>query len=431
MALGTSTTNLVAFNIQNVTKSKRRKPLENGGLPTRPPTMRLRRVHSLMVAGEATMAIALADSLFLSISPDAARTKVLMFLAISIAPFAVVAPFVGPFIDRIRGGQRMVVMIVGVLRAAVLVGISQSLDSLTLFPLAFAALILGKTYAIAKSAIVPTLIADHDQLVQENGKLGQIAGITGFVVAGPAILLQLISAQATLALGVLAYLFATVNASRLPKVVIAAKPADRLEIEELHLPLVVSAANAMRILRLCVGFMFFHLAFWLREEIAGTAWFGLAVGLSGFAVLGANFAGPIVRRRVPESMMLMGALCALAIGGILAAWYDRVLGGIALAAVVNASSAIGKLAFESTVQRQAPDANRGRMFSKFETNNQMAWVAGGLIPVILSPSGGLGFAVIGAIGTVGVFIFVRSGAVTMRKSRGAPATSQEPPSHLA
>lgn len=384
-----------------------------------------------MVAGEATMAIALADSLFLSISPDAARTKVLMFLAISIAPFAVVAPFVGPFIDRIRGGQRMVVMIVGLLRAAVLVGISQSLDSLTLFPLAFAALILGKTYAIAKSAIVPTLIADHDQLVQENGKLGQIAGITGFVVAGPAILLQLISAQATLALGVLAYLFATVNASRLPKVVIAAKPADRLEIEELHLPLVVSAANAMRILRLCVGFMFFHLAFWLREEIAGTAWFGLAVGLSGFAVLGANFTGPIIRRRVPESMMLMGALCALAIGGILAAWYDRVLGGIALAAVVNASSAIGKLAFESTVQRQAPDANRGRMFSKFETNNQMAWVAGGLIPVIFSPSGGLGFAVIGAIGAVGVFIFVRSGAVTMRKSRGAPATSQEPPSHLA
>jgi hypothetical protein len=75
-----------------------------------------------MVAGEAAMAIALADSLFLSISPDAARTKVLMFLAISIAPFAVIAPFVGPFIDRIRGGQRMVVIIVGLLRALVLVG---------------------------------------------------------------------------------------------------------------------------------------------------------------------------------------------------------------------------------------------------------------------------------------------------------------------
>ena len=149
-----------------MTERRRQQPLVNGGLPVAAPTVRLRRVHSLMVAGEASMAIALADSLFLSISPDAARTKVLMFLAISIAPFAIVAPFVGPFIDRIRGGQRMVVILVGLLRAIVLVGMSQSLDSLTLFPLAFAALILGKTYAIAKSAIVPTLMSDHDRLVQ-------------------------------------------------------------------------------------------------------------------------------------------------------------------------------------------------------------------------------------------------------------------------
>ena len=119
------------------------------------------------------MAIALADSLFLSISPDAARTKVLMFLAISIAPFAVIAPFVGPFIDRIRGGQRMVVIIVGLMRALVLVGMSQSLDSLTLFPLAFAALILGKTYAIAKSAIVPTLISDTIGLCKKMENLAK------------------------------------------------------------------------------------------------------------------------------------------------------------------------------------------------------------------------------------------------------------------
>lgn len=430
MAWGTSTTNHVAHNIIGVTPQRPHKPLANGGLSVLPPTIRLRRVHSLMVAGEASMAIALADSLFLSISPDAARTKVLMFLAISIAPFAVVAPFVGPFIDRIRGGQRMVVILVGILRALVLVGMSQTLDSLTLFPLAFAALILGKTYAIAKSAIVPTLIKDHDRLVQENGKLGQIAGLTGFAVVIPAALLQLISTQATLGLGVLAYLCAALNAYRLPKVVIADKPAGRLEIQELHLPSVINAANAMRTLRLCVGFMFFHLAFWLRQEIAGTAWFALAVGLSGLAVLGANFVGPVMRRRIPETQMLMGALTALAVAGILAAWYDRILGGIALAAVVNAASAIGKLAFESTVQRDAPDANRGRMFSKFETNNQMAWVAGGLIPVIFSPSGGIGFAVIGAIGAIGVFMFVRAGGLS-KKSRGEQATDQEPPTHLA
>ena len=70
------------------------------------------------------MAIALADSLFLSISPDAARGRVILFLAVSMAPFIVVAPLIGPAIDRMRGGQRMVVVLVGLLRAVVLTGMA-------------------------------------------------------------------------------------------------------------------------------------------------------------------------------------------------------------------------------------------------------------------------------------------------------------------
>lgn len=376
-----------------------------------------------MVAGETTMAIALADSLFLSISPDAARTKVIMFLAVSMAPFAVVAPLVGPFIDRMRGGQRAVVILVGVLRAVVLLAMAKYLDSLTLFPLAFAALILGKTYAIAKSALVPSIISDKEKLVASNSKLGQVAGITGFVMAIPAGGLQFISAQATLTLGALAYLAAALNAYRLPKVAIATEPAGRLETEELHSPNVVHAANAMRVLRGAVGFMFFHLAFWLRGEDAGTAWFGLAIGLSGLATLSANFVGPAIRDRMRESNMLMAALVSIAIVGFGATWYDRVVGGIVLAAVVNAAAAIGRLAFESTVQGGAPDANRGRAFARFETQNQMAWVFGGLIPVAISPSGPLGFAIVGVVGLVGAVAFVRSGGVAI-PSRVARATNR-------
>ena len=376
-----------------------------------------------MVAGETTMAIALADSLFLSISPDAARTKVIMFLAVSMAPFAVVAPLVGPFIDRMRGGQRAVVILVGVLRAVVLLAMAKYLDSLTLFPLAFAALILGKTYAIAKSALVPSIISDKEKLVASNSKLGQVAGITGFVMAIPAGGLQFISAQATLTLGALAYLAAALNAYRLPKVAIATEPAGRLETEELHSPNVVHAANAMRVLRGAVGFMFFHLAFWLRGEDAGTAWFGLAIGLSGLATLSANFVGPAIRDRMRESNMLMAALVSIAIVGFGATWYDRVVGGIVLVAVVNAAAAIGRLAFESTVQGGAPDANRGRAFARFETQNQMAWVFGGLIPVAISPSGPLGFAIVGVVGLVGAVAFVRSGGVAI-PSRVARATNR-------
>ena len=377
-----------------------------------------------MTAGDTAMAVALADSLFLSISPDAARTKVLLFLAVSMAPFAVVAPLVGPFVDRMKGGQRMVVVLVGVLRALVLVGMASSLDSLTLFPLAFAALILGKTYAIAKSAIVPTTVNDEAKFVESNSKLGQISGITGFVVAGPVAALQLIDTRAALGLGVIAFLAASLNAYRLPKMAIQVGQSDPREEGELHSPSVVAASIAMRTLRFAVGFMFFHLAFWLREEIAGTAWFGLAIGLSGLATLGANFAGPYLRRRMRVEMMLFASLVFVVLVALFATWYDRVVGGIVLVAAVNAAAAIGRLAFEATVQRDAPDANRGKVFARFETQNQIAWVCGGLIPVIISPSGWLGFAGVVVISSVGAVLFWRAGGIVIG-SRGGRARGQE------
>ena len=381
-----------------------------------------------MVAGETAMTLALADSLFLSISPDAARTKVILFLAVSMAPFAIVAPFVGPLVDRMRGGQRMVVLMVAILRAFVLIGMMRSLDSLALFPLAFASLVLAKTYSIAKSSLVPTTISDPDGLVAANSKLGQVAGITGFIVVIPVGLLQFISSQAALGFGVIAFLGAALNAKRLPKSVVATTPADALETEELHSASVVAAANAMRVLRGIVGFMFFHLAFWLRREIAGTAWFGLAIGLSGLATLGANFAGPSLRKKMRVETMLLLALVSVGMVGIGTAWYGRITGGILLAAVVNAAAALGRLAFEATVQSGAPDANRGRAFSRFETQNQMAWVAGGLVPVIFAPAGWVGFAVVGFVGLAGAVMYTRMRGTSIG-SRGVRATDRAPRSH--
>lgn len=372
------------------------------------------------------MAVALADSLFLSISPDAARTKVLLFLAVSMAPFAVVAPLIGPFIDRMKGGQRSVVLVVGVLRAAVLVGMANTLDSLTLFPLAFAALILGKTYAVSKSAIVPTTVTDEAGLVGANSRLAQIGGIAGFVVAGPAALAQLIDTRLSLAMGVVAFLGAAMNARRLPRARIADRPPDRLEMEELHSLSVARSARAMRLLRASVGFMFFHLAFWLRSQIAGTAWFGFAIALSGLATLGANFAGPHLRQRMRVNTMMFVALTTIGAAGVLAAVYDRVLGGILLAAAVNAAAAIGRLSFESTVQSGAPDANRGRAFARFEAQNQVAWVLGGLVPVIVDPSGRVGFVIVALMGVVGAVQFRREGGLAPVRATGEGSSSRAP-----
>ena len=56
------------------------------------------------VAGDALIALALAGSLFFDIDPNAARWKVALYLALTMAPFAVVAPLIGPALDRLGAG---------------------------------------------------------------------------------------------------------------------------------------------------------------------------------------------------------------------------------------------------------------------------------------------------------------------------------------
>jgi len=72
----------------------------------RSPFGRLALTHVLMTAGDTLFAVSLAGSLFFSISPTAAKDKVLLYLLLTMGPFAVVAPALGPLIDRSRGARR-------------------------------------------------------------------------------------------------------------------------------------------------------------------------------------------------------------------------------------------------------------------------------------------------------------------------------------
>jgi hypothetical protein len=139
-----------------------------------------------MAAGEASMAVALADSLFLSITPGEARGRVLLFLAVSFAPFLVLGRFIGPVIDRMPGGRRLLIVLIAALRAVVMLLMVSQLDSLLLFPLAFLAMVLNKTYGVSKSAVLPSLLRDDKDLVQSNARLGVTAGVVGFLAAIPA-----------------------------------------------------------------------------------------------------------------------------------------------------------------------------------------------------------------------------------------------------
>lgn len=374
-----------------------------------------------MAAGEAVMAISLAGSLFFSIRPGEARGKVLLFLALSIAPFAIVAPLIGPVIDRMAGGRRLVVQMAAIGRCVVAVLMMLYLDSLLLFPLAFTALVLSKTYAVSKSALVPTVVASEHELVEANSKLGIISGLVGFVAAIPAGLLQLISPKATLGLDALIFLAAFFTAAGLPRGVVAAGRQGIQEKEELRSTAIVLAASAMGLMRASVGFLFFHLAFWLRDQAAGTAWFALGVAFAGVGTLVGNFVGPRVRRATREELMLTGALAVTALAGLGAALVGGVLAAVVLMGMVNMSGAISKLAFDSIVQRDAPDANQGRAFAQFEAKFQLAWVMAGMVPVLLPIPGAVGFAMVGALALFAMVTYL----VSMRRmhlGRSLPET---------
>ena len=369
--------------------------------------MRLGRVHALIACGEASFAIALADSLFLSIDPDAARSKVLLFLAVSLAPFAVVAPFIGPIIDRVPGGRRFTVFLVNFLRCITVLLMISRLDSMTLFPLAFISLVLSRTYAVSKTALVPTLVPNEQELVAANGKLGLLAGLIGFIASVPALLLQLIDSRATLVMSAAMFGLASFASLQLPRhIATASKIISLIKTKDLQGSLVRHAAISMMLLRGVVGFLFFHVAFWLRDERAGTAWFGLALGLSSLATMFANGISPLIRRVMSERVMVTVSLAIISLTGIISGVVGGITAGIILIAVANAMSSIGRLAFESIVQRETPEANRARMFVKFETRNQLVWVSSGLVAVVCTFPGAVGFAIVGIACSTGLIYFL-------------------------
>ncbi len=362
-----------------------------------------------MVGGDAAMVVALADSLFFDIDLDAARSRVLLFLVIGFAPFLVVAPLIGPLIDRVAGGRKFVIQVVALSRVVLTLLMAQYLDALVLFPLVFASLVLQKTYAVSKSAIVPSTVRSETELVEANSKLGLIAGITGAIAVIPAgILLKVIGAPATLVYGALLFVGALVAATRLSPDVVASDAADAAETTELHSSNVQLGAIAMTVLRGLVGFTFFHLAFWLRSQDQGTLWFAAVVGVSALASMFGNAVASMLRARVREETMLTTALLVCAGAGLLVSVLGGPLGAVVLAGVLNLMAALGRLNFESIVQRDAPDANQGRAFAVFETRFQLAWAIGAFIAVALQVSGSIGFLIVGSVAVAAsIHLFTR------------------------
>lgn len=357
------------------------------------PFTRLARAHAVLTAGDTMVAIALAGSLFFDIKPDAARTQVARYLLLTMAPFAVVAPLIGPMIDRVAGGRRLMVVVSAFGRAVLAALMVSHIDGLLLFPLALGHLVLSKGYAVAKSALVPTVVSSDDELVEANGKLGVLAGAVGFAAAVPALLISLLGSAVVVGVAAIVFGAGAVVAWQLPRSTVATSPAGSEEKAELRSATVLLAASAMATLRGIVGFLTMQTAFWFRNTGAPTWWFGVVLG---FSTLGAflGSATGTMRRSMREESMLVTVLVLTTAFGVLAMLTGGRSAAALLAAAVGFSSTAGKLAFDAILQRDAPDANRGRSFAQFETRFQLVWVLCAFVPVVVPFPGWVGFLVV-------------------------------------
>jgi hypothetical protein len=406
------------------------KPLAGDAFATSPFT-RLARVHAFSVATDTLVTVSLAGTLFFSIPSGAARDKVALYLVLTMAPFAVVAPLVGPAIDRIRGGRRLVVVLATGMRALVCLLMVSHVDDLFLFPAAFLILVLGKAYGISKAALVPTVVTDESELVRANSRLSLLSGVIGLAVGAPAAgLVRLFGPESAIVLAAITAGTASALATRLAPAAVAPEPADSAEEIELRGAGIVHAAEAMGLLRGIVGFLTFLLAFDLKGGgNDAPVPIGLAIGrtarhVAGFpsagtghpltapewhfgvvlvtsvagALLGAIVA-PRLRQLFTEERMLVGVLVVVAAGSLGCAVQGGLLGSAGCALLVGLGASAGRLAFDAIVQRDAPDANFGRSFAGFETRFQLLWVIGAFLPVIVPIPARLGFVVVaGAAG---------------------------------
>ena len=113
-----------------------------------------------------------------------------------------------------------------------------------------------------------------------------------------------------------------------------------------------------------------------------------------------------MRRFVAERNMLAAALVLDTLAALAAIMIGGELAGVVLAGTVNLSAAIGRLAFESIVQRDGPETGRGQTFARYETRFQFGWVVGATLPVLLSVSGTAGFVYLAAVAGVAAVAYV-------------------------
>ncbi|MFJ9828873.1 MFS transporter [Streptomyces sp. NPDC101160] len=401
---------------------------------------RLIELHAVNGAGDVMITVALASTIFFSVPTDQARGRVALYLAVTMAPFTLLAPVIGPLLDRLPHGRRAAMAGAMLTRAvlAVLMSGAVATGGLQLYPAALGVLVASKAYGVVRSAVVPRLLPPNFSLVKANSRV-TLAGLLATGIAAPVGAgLQRLDSAGSLYGACALFLLGTYWALRLPHKVDSAKGERRAHLlthgekkPSLRTvgPAVLHGLEANASQRMLSGFLIFFLAFLLRVHplpgqsaavslgmVAVAAGVGNACGTAVGSLLKDRGHGPEVIIATMLSVVLAAAVCtAVFFGGLMVA---------VLTAVAGLTQALSKLSLDALIQRDVPELVRTSAFARSETALQMAWVVGGAIGIVLPLNGTVGMSVAAGILSVGWLVSVRGliAAARKRGQRKGPST---------
>ncbi|MDT0275798.1 MFS transporter [Blastococcus sp. DSM 46792] len=403
---------------------------------------RLLWVNALHMAGDAMVAVSLAGTLFFAATTDAQRGNVALYLLVTMAPFAVLAPVIGPLLDRLQRGRRWAMAASSLGRAALALFMAAHYDDLLLYPAALGILVLSKAHNVLRAAVVPRVLPPALSLTSANARLS-VFGLATSGVAGA------FGAGVAWAFGfppelwVTAAVFAVAGAlaARLPRhvdVPAGELPADVLSTAELPVtgrrrrrvsPHVVLALRATAALRGLTGFLTIFLAFLVQAEFADGWTATLALGGVALAAGAGSFLGTAAGSRLgataPDRVVLVAAGTAAAVTVLAAIFYGFGM-AVLVAGVAAVTNALGKVSLDAIIQREVPENLRASAFARSETFLQLAWVAGGALAIALPTTGWIGFTVAASLLVLAVGLVLWSLVAGRPSPADAPTTPVGP-----
>ncbi|MGH3793736.1 MAG: MFS transporter [Pseudonocardiaceae bacterium] len=383
-------------------------------------------------AASAAIAVALANTLFFAAATAESRTNVALYLLITVAPFAVIAPVVGPLLDRVQHGRRTAMALSFVGRSLLLVVMALHVNDWMLYPAALGFMVLSKSFGVLTAAVTPRVLPPEITLVKTNSRLtvfGLVAGgVAGAVAAGVA---ALAGSPGALCFTAAVCLLGAALCLRIPSWVevtegevpatLRTESTDDLAPQRQPMSrhvLVALWGNATA--RVFTGFLTLFMAFVVKAETEGSPGRQvLLLGVVGAAAAVGAFLGNGVGARLhfakPDQAIIGCVACGLTMAVLTA-----LLPGIAVVAVAAlvaaTGSAIAKVCLDAVIQRNMPETSRASAFGRSESVLQLAWVTGGALGVLLPPTYWIGFASVSGLLVLGMVqtLLVRRGSSLLR-----------------